>query len=202
MPERDKVLTTFQAADYCHVSPFTIRNWVEAGVLPAYRTPGGHRRIVKQDLDEFLRKHGMPCGEVLNQSHGKVLVVDDDEKTFDLACKVIAQIDGKAEVSAASDVFEAGALLTSLRPDVVVLDLKMPGLDGFQVCEKIKRDRTNTDCTVIGLTGQLSPEYESRFRSCGGLKLLKKPLDVDAMRDVIGEALARSRASGRKSVKA
>lgn len=202
MPERDKVLTTFQAADYCHVSPFTIRNWVEAGVLPAYRTPGGHRRIVKQDLDQFLRKHGMPSGEVLDQSHGKILVVEDDEKTLDFVSKVIAQIDGEAEVSAASDVFEAGALLTSLRPDVVVLDLKMRGLDGCKVCERIKGDQTSCDCAVIGITGHLSPEDESRFRSAGGLKLLKKPLDVDAMRDVIGEALARRRAPGRKYLKA
>jgi excisionase family DNA binding protein len=192
MAERDKVFTTFQAADYCQVSPFTIRNWVESGVLPGYKTPGGHRRILKRNLDEFLKKHGMPGPEEqARPAKKRVLVVDDDKSVNDFVSKVIAQIDKEAEIAVAMDGFEAGAKVISFKPDVVILDLRMPGLDGFQVCEKIKNDPAAAGATVIGITGYYSQEYESRFISCGGSRLLKKPLDVETLKKAIGEALRR-----------
>jgi excisionase family DNA binding protein len=190
MGEREKVLTTFQAADYCRVSPFTIRNWVESGVLPGYKTPGGHRRILKRDLDEFLKKHGMPGPDQMSApARKKVLVVDDDRSVNDFVGKVITQIDEEAEVAVALDGFEAGSKVISFKPDVVILDLRMPGLDGFQVCEKIKGDPAVARATVIGITGYFSEEYESRFIACGGSKLLKKPLEVEALKSAIGQAL-------------
>lgn len=191
MPERDKVLTTFQAADYCQVSPFTIRNWIESGVLAAYKTPGGHRRILKQDLIEFLKRHGMPSTEEFSAPTRKILVVDDEKVVTEFVCKVIRQVDGQVEVAVALDGFEAGALVTRFRPSVVVLDLRMPGLDGFQVCERIKQDSTMANATVIGITGYYSPEYESRFKACGGWKLLKKPLDIEVLKDAIRESLSQ-----------
>jgi excisionase family DNA binding protein len=116
MGEREKVFTTFQAADYCRVSPFTIRNWVESGVLPGYKTPGGHRRILKRDLDEFLKRHGMPGPEgTLSRTRSKVLVVDDDASVNDFVSKVVTQIDGEAEVAVALDGFEAGAKVITRR---------------------------------------------------------------------------------------
>jgi excisionase family DNA binding protein len=193
MAERDKVLTTFQAADYCQVSPFTIRNWIESGVLRGYKTPGGHRRILKRDLDEFLKKHGMPVPDEPDRPvRNKVLVVDDDKAVNDFVSKIVAQVDREAEIAVATDGFEAGAKVASFKPHVVILDLRMPGLDGFQVCEKIKGDPAVAGATVIGITGYHSTEYESRFIACGGAKLLKKPLDVETLKTAVGEALSRN----------
>jgi excisionase family DNA binding protein len=189
MAERNKVLTTFQAAAYCQVSPFTIRNWIESGVLPAYKTPGGHRRVLKQDLVEFLKKHEMPGVDEITSSAKKVLVVDDDKTVTEFVSKIIDQLDGEVEVAVALDGFEAGSLVSSFHPTVVVLDLRMPGLDGFQVCEKIKEDPATAKTTVIGITGYYSPEYETRFKACGGWKLLKKPMDVDNLIGALEEAL-------------
>jgi excisionase family DNA binding protein len=189
MAERNKVLTTFQAADYCQVSPFTIRNWIESGLLSAYKTPGGHRRVLKQDLDEFLKKHGMPGADEITSSAKKVLIVDDDKAVTEFVSKVISQLDGEVEVAVALDGFEAGSLVSSFFPTVVVLDLRMPGLDGFQVCEKIKQEPSTAKITVIGITGYYSPEYETRFKACGGWKLLKKPLAVENLINAIEESL-------------
>jgi len=189
MADRDKVLTTFQAADYCRVSPFTIRNWIEAGVLPAYKTPGGHRRILKHDLDEFLKRQGMPMPDDTGSRTKKVLVVDDQREVAELVRRVVKEVDSEVEVAIALDGFEAGSQVTSFRPSVVVLDLRMPGLDGFQVCERIKSDRTLPSTTVLGITGYFSPEYEARFKECGGWKLLQKPLDVGVLKESIRSAL-------------
>jgi excisionase family DNA binding protein len=196
MTERNRVFTTFQAAEYCQVSPFTIRNWIESGVLPAYKTPGGHRRILRRDLDDFLRRHGMPAAEEIASSAKKILVVDDDKAVTQLVKKIIGQIDSEIEVAIALDGFEAGSLVSSFHPAVVVLDLKMPGLDGFQVCERIKKSRATANTTVIGITGYYSPEYDARFKDCGGWQLLKKPLDVDRLIAAIKEALRGVRTGG------
>ncbi len=201
MAERSRVFTTFQAADYCQVSPFTIRNWVESGRLPAYKTPGGHRRILRQDMDEFLRRHGMPRTEEPGPSASRVLVVDDDETVTEFVGRMVKQVDNRVDVAVASDGFEAGALVTSFRPGVVLLDLKMPGFDGFQVCRRIKGDASMAGATVIGITGYYSPEYDAKFKSCGGWRLLKKPLDVEGLKGAIEEALRGLSVRRAKSLK-
>jgi len=197
MSERDKVLTTFQAAEYCRVSPFTIRNWIESGALPAYKTPGGHRRILKQDLEEFMKKHGMPPPEG-KESSPRVLVVDDDKRVAELLVRVVAEVDPEAKVKVAHDGFEAGALVTSFKPTLVILDLRMPGLDGFQVCERITGDPALRETTVLGITGYFSPEHESRFKECGGWRLLQKPVEVETLKECLRSVLARSAEEARR----
>jgi excisionase family DNA binding protein len=184
MADRDRVLTTFQAADYCKVSPFTIRNWVESGKLPAYKTPGGHRRIRREDLDEFLEKYKMPPGD-LDAEQKKILVVDDDQMVANFVSKIIKDIDGDAEVAIANDGFEAGTLVTKFEPHVVVLDIRMPGLDGFEVCRKIKNNSRTAGTIVIGITGYYSPESADKFADCGGWQLLTKPIDVVKLKQII-----------------
>jgi excisionase family DNA binding protein len=185
--EPKEVLTTFQAAAYCKVSPFTIRNWVESGKLPAYKTPGGHRRIRKEDLDEFLRKYEMPAGD-LNTDRKKVLVVDDEETVANLMSRIVKDVDTEAEVAVALDGFEAGALVTSFKPQIVILDLIMPGLDGFEVCKRIKKNSDTSAAIVIGVTGYYSAEAAEKFAGCGGWQLLTKPIDAVKLKQVIGGA--------------
>jgi excisionase family DNA binding protein len=190
MNKERKVLTTFQAAEYCLVSPFTVRNWVESEVLPAYRTPGGHRRILKEDLDLFLRKHGMPGPDVLGGVAKTVLVVDKDKTVTALVSKVVRQVDEKVRVETVHDGFEMGLLVCSLRPHVVVLDLKMPGLDGFKVCRKFKSGSLGVGSAILGTSTNYTAAVAKKFVKCGGWKLLKKPLDVDLLKVAISEALS------------
>src|SRR4029079_19707530 len=74
------VFTTFETAKLCQVSPLSIINWVNAGRLSAFRTPGGHRRIRREDLIRFMRDNGIPLPEDLRECSGRprVLVVDDE----------------------------------------------------------------------------------------------------------------------------
>ena len=75
-----EILTVSQASKYCKVSSKTIINWIDAGHLKAYKTVGGHRRIKKEDLDQFLKEKGMPLPEELKaEERKKILVVDDDK---------------------------------------------------------------------------------------------------------------------------
>jgi len=190
MKRERRVFTTFQAAEYCHVSPFTVRNWIESEALPAYRTPGGHRRILREDLDAFLKRHGMPGPEVLGGKGNKVLIVDDDRSVTTFVARVVKQVDDETEIKVATDGFEAGSLVSTFRPRLVILDLKMPGLDGFEVCKRIKLEPSAAGATVLGITGYYTKAYAKKFAKCGGWQLLKKPLDVGRLKEAITEALS------------
>jgi excisionase family DNA binding protein len=198
------VFTTFETAKLCHVSPLSIINWVNAGRLPAFRTPGGHRRIRREDLLLFMRDNGLPIPEEMQQGSGrrKVLVVDDEPSIRELLAEHLSTRPSPYEVSTAADGFEAGRLVATFRPDVVLLDLRMPGVDGFQICRTIKADPESSSTVVIAMTGYYSPETEARVLECGAVRCFAKPLDpttLSAFIDSIFETPKGSRRRGRSA---
>jgi excisionase family DNA binding protein len=194
------VFTTFEAAKLCHVSPLSIINWVNAGRIPAFRTPGGHRRIRREDLARFMRENGIPLPEELRDGSGRsrVLVVDDEAAIRDIFAESLAQRANPYEVMTAADGFEAGRLVATFRPDVVLLDLRMPGLDGFQVCRTIKGDSETASTVVIAMTGYHTHETESRIVECGAVRCLSKPIEPSAVAAVIDAVLEQASAAKRR----
>jgi excisionase family DNA binding protein len=195
------VFTTFEAAKLCHVSPLSIINWVNAGRLPAFRTPGGHRRIRRDDLARFMRENGIPLPEDLRDGSGRprVLVVDDEASIREvIAASLASRPTQPYEVMTAADGFEAGRLVATFRPDVVLLDLRMPGLDGFQVCRTIKADPETSTTIVIALTGYHTPETEARIVECGAVRCLAKPIEPSAVASSIDAVLEAASAAKRR----
>jgi len=194
------VFTTFEAAKLCHVSPLSIINWVNAGRLPAFRTPGGHRRIRREDLARFMRENGIPLPEELRDGSGRarVLVVDDEAGIRDVIAESLSRRATPYDVMTAADGFEAGRLVATFRPDVVLLDLRMPGLDGFQVCRTIKGDSESASTVVIAMTGYHTQETEARILECGAVRCLCKPIEPSAIATVIDAALEQAVASKRR----
>lgn len=194
------VFTTFEAAKLCHVSPLSIINWVNAGRLPAFRTPGGHRRIRREDLARFMRENGIPLPEELRDGSGRprVLVVDDEAVIRDVIADNLAHRTTPFDVVTAADGFEAGRLIATFRPDVVLLDLRMPGLDGFQVCRTIKADSETASTIVIAMTGYHTPETEARIVECGAVRCVAKPIEPSAIASVIDAVLEEAIAAKRR----
>jgi excisionase family DNA binding protein len=198
---KDKsVYTTFETAKLCHVSPLSIINWVNAGRLPAFRTPGGHRRIRREDLIRFMRDNGIPLPDELQDGTGlsKVLVVDDEESIRDVLAEHLTTRPNPYEVMTAADGFEAGRLVATFRPDVVLLDLKMPGLDGFQICRTIKADPDSSSTIVIAMTGYHSPETESRILECGAVKCFSKPIEPSKLSEFIDSVFEQQATKSRR----
>ena len=181
------VFTTFEAAKICHVSPLSIINWVNAGRLAAFRTPGGHRRIRRDDLVRFMRENGMPLPEELREGSGRprVLVVDDEPAIREVIAEHLTLRPKPYEVMTAANGFEAGRMVATWRPDVVLLDLRMPGLDGFQVCRTIKADPDTSSTVVLAMTGYYTPETEARVLECGALRCFAKPVEPSALASVM-----------------
>jgi excisionase family DNA binding protein len=196
---RKSVFTTFETAKLCHVSPLSIINWVNAGRLPAFRTPGGHRRIRREDLVRFMRDSGIPLPEELREGSGrpKVLVVDDEASIRDVLAEHLTTRANPYEVLTAADGFEAGRLVATFRPDVVLLDLRMPGLDGFQICRTIKADPETSNTVVIAMTGFYSPETEARILECGAIRCFAKPVEQLTLSTFIDSVFEQQANGGR-----
>lgn len=202
---RDKsVFTTFEVAKLCHVSPLSIINWVNAGRLAAFRTPGGHRRIRRDDLIRFMRENGIPVPEDLRSGSGRprVLVVDDESSIRTVLSEHLASRDPSFEVTTAADGFEAGRQVSTFRPDVVLLDLRMPGMDGFQVCKTIKADPDTASTVVIAMTGYHSPETEARILECGAVRCFAKPFEPSEIGTYLDGLFERGRGKAKRTRKA
>lgn len=198
--KRKSVFTTFETAKLCHVSPLSIINWVNAGRLPAFRTPGGHRRIRREDLVRFMRDNGIPLADELREGSGrpKILVVDDEASIREVLSEHLTTRATTYEVLTAADGFEAGRLIATFRPDIVLLDLKMPGLDGFHVCRTIKADPETSNTVVIAMTGYHTPETESRILECGAMRCFAKPVEPSALSGYI-DSVFEQQATGART---
>ena len=181
----EKIMTTFEAAKYAGLSYNTIKSWAKAGAIPYYKTPGGHWRIRKSDLDAFLIERGIPVKGRIVPRNKRILIVDDEELTVKLIREFIEGLDETFEMAEAYNGFEAGRLVQSFKPDIVILDIMMPGLDGLAVCSQIKSDPLTRSIDVIAITGYHTPENVERIFECGASMCLKKPLDLDELRDAI-----------------
>jgi len=188
-----KSFTTSAVARMLGVAIQSVSNWIDAGQLRAGRTPGGHRRIEPEDLLDFLRKQGLAIPVELQPSPPKVLVVDDEEDVVSWVATEIRAERPDIEVLVAHDGFSAGQIAGAEKPDVVVLDLRMPGIDGFEVCRRIKAWEDTRKTIVIATTAYPSPEAEQRILECGAEVCLTKPLEASVLMKHVTTALAGRR---------
>lgn len=184
-----KTYTTFDISKICSVYPTTVINWINQGKLPAFATPGGHHRVKAEDLLAFLKKYNFPLPAGLGSERKRVLVVDDDEIFARMLSKAFATRKDLYEVTVLHDGYQALLAVGKNPPDLLVIDVVMPVMDGPTVCRNIKADPANKSVRIIAVTGErMLPQAEKELRkSCDSL--LRKPLDVDHLLGRAGELL-------------
>lgn len=182
-------MTLYEAGRCCGVSPKTVANWIEAGKLKAYKTVGGHRRVRIIDLNEFLSEIGMPLVngepaqvEPVEALRRKILVVDDDEIIVETLVLALEEDEHDYEVASAADGFEAGLQVSRMKPDLVILDLMMPDIDGYEVCRRLKADSETSKIKVIVLSAYLDDDNSRRMKEYGADVCIAKPLPLDELR--------------------
>src|SRR6202795_4235999 len=141
------IYTTHEVSGLLQVNPRSVINWIQQNLLPSYRTPGGHRRIQREDLLAFLRKHQIPTPESLVGGKFKILIVDDEEGIIDILKTVLQRQDGY-EINSATDGITALIEVGRAQPDLLILDIMIPGVDGIEVCRRIKADPTNRTAII------------------------------------------------------
>jgi len=176
------ILTTGDVAKYCHVSIPTVYGWIKQGHLASYTLPNGHHRILPSEFRAFLERHGMPVQEGFfsdDASESRILIVDDEPQVVRAITLALNRDSPGFKVASTSNSFEAGMLVASFQPHLVVLDLIMPGVDGFQVCQLIRGNPNTAQTRILVITGFAEPENIERLPALGVDDIMEKPLDLD-----------------------
>ncbi|OGR69819.1 MAG: hypothetical protein A2089_09615 [Elusimicrobia bacterium GWD2_63_28] len=179
---RQKIFSTFEVAKMLELSPGTVANWVDAGKLKAFTTLGGHRRIKAEDLKTFLEENNIPVPQELSDrmhTAKKVLIVEDDQKFLKLMERYFRTFRKNWEIFSAADGFQAGSLVGSEKPDVVLLDIMLPDINGFKVCEIIKASNKHT--LVIAVTGYDSEDIKTKILAAGADDYYVKPFKFEKL---------------------
>jgi excisionase family DNA binding protein len=171
----ERPLTTGEVAAFCHVTDRAVLKWIEEGKLKAYRTPGNHSRINTADILNFLKEYNMPIPEEFQPGGAKkILIVDDDKEMVSAIRRVLAN-QRKYEIDVAYDGFTAGKKFVEFRPDLVLLDIRMPGLDGYEVCSLLRQNPETQGIKVIIISGILDMDAVEKIMKIGANDYLTKP---------------------------
>lgn len=187
--QKQRVYSALEVAKICGVVNQTVINWIRAGHLQASVTPGGQFRIYPENLKAFLDSKGMKVPEEVQSlvvpTVNSILVVEDDRVYNDLLRAQLSRAFPEASLMSAYDGFEAGSTLGVHKPRVVVLDLNLPGVDGIELCRRIKEEPGFEQPLVIGITASNDPGLEAQLMGLGADAFFRKPFDLDVLVDVI-----------------
>jgi len=184
-PWKKLYLSPGETARVLCVTPATLRGWTNRGMLRAETTDGGHRRYPVNDVLRLAKKKGKHL-ELPQDLSLRVLVVDDDEQFSHFIQEVLEGMPMVSEVSVANSGYVAGNLVPRFKPDVVLLDLKMPGLDGFEVCRLIKVDPETRFTRVIAMSGYCTHENRQEIIQAGAESCLSKPFSIESLEQALG----------------
>jgi excisionase family DNA binding protein len=193
-----KPLGVGQTAQICRVTTRTINNWIRAGKLKAYSTPGGHFRIWPSDLRKFLKAHSMDINFEFGGEHPRrILIIDDDESYAGMIQEVLRDKIDNCDLKISHDGYEALILVGEFKPELVVLDLMMPGIDGFKVLELIANRKVNYSLKVLVLSGNLSPAAIERLKKSRADQWLAKPVSAAELVHSVLNLLSADQLGGR-----
>lgn len=171
--------TTFEAAKHCGVFHTTVINWVNKGKLRARTTPGGHRRIAAEDLLDFMKIYKMPIPRELQNAGRRFVVVEEDQGLAKLLDNALQRGHESAEISTCRDGAEALIRIGAKVPDVVILDLNLPAVDGFKVCKALKSDAATKGVKIIGMSDRPITKAQRAFLQRHTDAFFQKPLSIE-----------------------
>ena len=174
------VFTTGEAAKICKVSQQTIIRCFDSGQLKGFRVPGSRfRRIPRDVLYKFMRDNGIPT-DALESGKRKALLVDDDEELVELIRDVL-EADGRFEVRVANNGFDAGMMVKEYHPDIIVLDVMLPDINGKEVCQRVRSDSSLDDVKIICISGMVEQDKIKELKDSGANEFMQKPFEIEAL---------------------
>jgi len=183
------------------VNPSTIVSWIDRGRLPAHRTLGGHRRVRVEDIRRFANENGLPVPWEVRRPDGKqrILVVDDDPQVLRSLQRGFRPHLDQFEVEGCYDGIEALVMIGALQPDLILLDIYMEAIDGFEVCRRLKTIPGTKDLRIVAITSFPSEEARARILDHGAMDYWVKPIHPSQIVEFIqtqpdGDALGHRRA--------
>ena len=174
------VFTTGEAAKVCKVSQQTIIRCFDNGQLKGFRVPGSKfRRIPREMLYKFMKDNGIPT-DALEGSKRKVLLVDDEVEIIEMLSRALDD-DGRFEYRVAANGFDAGMMVKEYRPDLIILDVMLPDINGKEVCLRVRQDASLEEVRIICISGMVEEEKIQELKLAGADEFVHKPFDVDVL---------------------
>ncbi len=176
------------AARVLHVTRTTIGTWIKEGKIKAYKLPGGRHRIPYEFMVEFMKEYGIPM-QYLDAGRRRVLLVEDDEALLRGLQKAFER-DGRYEILSASTGFDAGYKTRQFHPHVIIMDIKLPDLDGREVCRQLRTDSDFSEVKMVAISGYLSDAEIKDLQTLGFDTFLAKPFSSDDLIARVSELLS------------
>lgn len=175
MNEDRKPYTTGEIAAFCHVTINAVKKWIASGKLLAFRTPGGHFRVNRPDFMAFLDKFKLEIKEEFFPVRHKVLIIDDEHDVVEFVKGALESMGDDYLIETAGDGYEGLIKVGDFKPELMVLDIRMPKLDGFEVCRRIKQDKSTKNIKILAVTAYGTDDID-RIIQCGADYCLPKPI--------------------------
>lgn len=179
----DRLYTTNQLAKLFGVVPTTVIDWIEAGKLHAFKTLGGHRRITHSSVLRFLDENNLVSPPAFSSEKKKMLILDDEPDILKLFGKILAKRIPDAEITMVSHAVEALVRIGSDRPEVIVFDIYMPDMDGFEFCQRLRQAQGET-IKLVAISGDTAPETSERILAAGADHFLPKTEATEKLADL------------------
>jgi excisionase family DNA binding protein len=180
-----RFFTTSEVANYCAVTNDGVLKWIKSGKLRAFSTPGGHYRVSAEDFRAFLEKYEMPVDESFFRAGDRqrtVLVVDDEPNIRDIVQRLLKEMDSNLRIEEACDGYEAGIKIGSLHPDLIIMDVMMPRVDGISLCRSIRENPQTQGIKVLAITAFPEQDNVKKMYDAGADLCLIKPLQFEHFR--------------------
>ena len=190
----ETLLTSYQAGSILQVNPSSVNKWVKDGRIPAFRTPGGHRRIRASDLVAFLNRHQMPIPGVLtNAAQARVLILVDNPDEIGQLQRLFTPYAGSLDVHIIDNGVDALVQVGAFRPNLVVLDVEIAKMDGFDVCRRLHSNNLAENMVIIMMASRVDASIEARAQEAGAKLCVSKPLQIEPVLGALGMSHAAQR---------
>lgn len=189
-----RIFSALEVANICGVVNQTAINWIKNNHLKAFTTPGGQYRIYAEDLLDFLNSRGMRVPdellEITGQKEKKVLIIDDDSELNDMLRNILAKKLESYKIFQAFDGFEAGRLLAEIKPTVILLDIDLPGINGHELCKRIKTDAQLVSPVIVAISGLDEESEGEKIISEGADAFFPKPIDFEKLSNTLKDLVS------------
>lgn len=187
-----KPLGVGQVAAICRVSKKTVLNWIYEGALKAFTTYGGHYRVWPVNLKKFLDTAGMDIPfEFVDDTSTHILIIDDERPYSQMLKSVINAELPHVEITTTDEGFEGLLLIGEIKPQLLILDLKMPKIDGMGVLELLRKRKTDHDMKILVISGYLDDQTREQLSKTSADAVLDKLSDISHLVKTVA-ALLRS----------
>jgi excisionase family DNA binding protein len=189
MSKTDDFMTPREAGEIAGVFQTTIIYWINKKGLRASRSPGGHYKIFKPDLIEFLNEHDIYNKSKTDELKTRIALIDDDNDIVEL---LKGYLNAEFEVTIYTETANIIDKLVELNPDLILLDVKMPEKDGFEIIEELKVNRRTRSIPVIFISALTQSEYAIKGLKLQAEDYIRKPFNPEEIKLKINRILRRA----------